>query len=242
MYQRLKRLVPRPVRLAFEPLLRRVLYIFYRGDAFRCNICGAGLARFVTMPDDRMCPRCGSLSRNRRLYGLLTSEFLRPGVRMLDFSPSRALFRALKATPGITYISSDFAGEFVADQHYDLTRLEVPDASVDLITCFHVLEHIVNDRAAVAEIQRVLTPGGSALIQTPFRAGEIHEDPTVTTPAGRRAAFGQEDHVRTYSADGLASRLRDVGLAVEVREFADSPDNPEGLTPHEIILVASKIG
>jgi hypothetical protein len=194
MYQRLKRLVPRPVRLAFEPLLRRVLYIFYRGDAFRCNICGAGLARFVTMPDDRMCPRCGSLSRNRRLYGLLTSEF-------------RALFRALKATPGITYISSDFAGEFVADQHYDLTRLEVPDASVDLITCFHVLEHIVNDRAAVAEIQRVL-----------------------------------EDHVRTYSADGLASRLRDVGLAVEVREFADSPDNPEGLTPHEIILVASKIG
>ena len=132
------------------------------------------------------------------------------GVRMLDFSPSRALYRALKSMPDIEYVSSDFAGEFVADRHYDLTKLDLPDASVDLITCFHILEHIDNDRAAMAELHRVLAPGGSALIQTPFKPGVIDEDSTVTTPEGRRAAFGQEDHVRTYSADGLgpASRSR----------------------------------
>ena len=242
MYQRFKRLVPRSLRLAWEPTLRRVLHVFYRGDRFRCNLCGASLGRFITMPDDRMCPRCGSLSRNRRLYGLLTSEFLHVGVRMLDFSPSRALYRALKSMPDIEYVSSDFAGEFVADRHYDLTKLDLPDASVDLITCFHILEHIDNDRAAMAELHRVLAPGGSALIQTPFKPGVIDEDSTVTTPEGRRAAFGQEDHVRTYSADGLATRLRGVGLAVDVREYSDTPDNLLGLAPHEIILVARKGG
>jgi SAM-dependent methyltransferase len=228
--------------LALEPVIRRVLYLFYRGNAFGCNICGARLSRFITMPDDRMCPRCGSLSRNRRLYSLLTSEFLRPGTRMLDFSPSRALYRALKGTRGIQYVSSDFAGEFVADRHYDLTRLDVADASVDLITCFHVLEHIVDDRAAMAELRRVLAPGGSALIQTPFKSGSIYEDPTVSTPEGRRAAFGQEDHVRTYSVDGLAGRLREAGLAVDARAYKDAPDNPLGLAPQEVILVASKGG
>jgi SAM-dependent methyltransferase len=233
-------MVPRRVRLAWEAPLRQVLYLFFRGDAYRCNICGAGLRRYIRLPDDLMCPRCGSLSRNRRLYGLLTSEFLRPGVRLLDFSPSRALYRALKATPGIDYVSSDFAGEFVADRHYDLTRLDVPDASVDLITCFHVLEHIVEDQAAMAELHRVLAPGGAALIQTPFKAGTIHEDPTITTPEGRRVAFGQEDHVRTYSADGLATRLGEAGLNVDVREFTDPLDNPRGLAAHEIILVGRR--
>lgn len=39
-------------------------------------------------------------------------------------------------------------------------ELPYPDASFDVVLSFGVLEHVPNDRASLAEIHRVLTPGG----------------------------------------------------------------------------------
>ena len=48
-------------------------------------------------------------------------------------------------------------------------NLPYPDSSFDLILSHEVLEHVLDDRQAVAEMARVLKPGGRAIIFVPNR-------------------------------------------------------------------------
>ena len=79
--------------------------------------------------------------------------------------------------------------------------------------CYHVLEHVPDDASAMAEIARVLRPGGVAIVQVPHRPGvPTDEDPS----AGREERirrFGQADHVRYYG-DDFEPRLEKAGLEV----------------------------
>jgi SAM-dependent methyltransferase len=49
----------------------------------------------------------------------------------------------------------------------DATRLPFADVSVDLVHCEHVLEHLPNPTALIAEVSRVLKPGGRFVFVTP---------------------------------------------------------------------------
>ncbi len=90
----------------------------------------------------------------------------------------------------------------------------------DLIICYHILEHIENDSQAMIELQRVLKPNGSCIIQTPFKEGDIYEDFSIKSPDERLKAFGQKDHVRIYSVEGLQQRLKENGFQdVEIKTF-----------------------
>lgn len=93
----------------------------------------------------------------------------------------------------------------------DITRLPFGTDTVDLLICYHVLEHVPDDRAAICELARVLAPDGLGLIQVPFRpTARTDEDPTL--PSEERAErFGQDDHVRWYGKD-FEDRLRENGL------------------------------
>jgi len=53
---------------------------------------------------------------------------------------------------------------------------EIPDASYDVIFVLEVLEHVASPDRAVAEMHRVLRPGGRIMISVPF-VFEIHEAP-----------------------------------------------------------------
>lgn len=102
-----------------------------------------------------------------------------------------------------------------AMQAMDLTDLRLPDDSITLIYCSHVLEHIPDDRAAMAEMYRVLIPGGRAVVMVPIGSdGATEEDPSVTEPSERKRRFGQSDHVRRYGPD-IVERLETAGFAVE---------------------------
>lgn len=187
-----------------------------------------------------MCPFCGSLPRNRRLWLLLKKRGDLSG-HVLHFSPSRSLYRQLKREMGIRYFSSDFEGEFLADHAFDITVIDQPPDKFDLIICYHVLEHIPDDKLAMSELYRVLKPGGRIYIQTPFHNGEIYEDPTITSPAARELHFGQADHVRIYSVTGLEQRLANAGFKVEVLQFGhDETDAYFGLSSGETLLIARK--
>jgi SAM-dependent methyltransferase len=83
----------------------------------------------------------------------------------------------------------------------DADRLPLGEATVDVITALDVLEH-VDDRAALAEIRRVLRPGGVAII---------------TVPAMKWLwSYRDEDagHRRRYGRRELQTRLAESGLAV----------------------------
>jgi SAM-dependent methyltransferase len=185
-----------------------------------------------------MCPVCGSLSRNRRLWQILETGYLEQAGRILDFSPSGCLYRILKKKKQEQYVSTDLAGEFVAREHYDITSIPVNDGSFDLVICYHVLEHVEDDRKAMRELFRVMDKKGTCIIQTPFKEGDIYEDPNIKDAAGRLRHFGQADHVRIYSIKGLQQRLTECGFKVEILTFAESKNNIFGFRENETVLLA----
>jgi len=158
--------------------------------------------------------------------------------KVLHFSPSRSLYRRLRKIKSIEYISTDFENEFLADKKYDITNLDVDGDQFDFIICYHILEHIENDAQAMKELFRVLKPGGKAIIQTPFKEGDVYENEAIKSPEDRKNHFHQEDHVRIYSVDGLKSRLEKTGFQVKVNVF--KKDLLFELKERETVLFAKK--
>lgn len=236
----LLRILPKAVLFRCEPLLRFIYYLGFMGNTYQCRVCGKTLRAFVKAGNERICPRCGSLPRTRRLWQILETGFLHESTRILHFSPSRSIYRLFKRS-SFNYISSDLSGDFLADAAYDITQIDAPAESFDGIICYHILEHITDDRKAMQEMHRVLKPGGFAIIQTPFKAGTIYEDKRINTPSAREIHFGQDDHVRIYSVEGLKTRLEAAGFQVEVRNFQEAPDNRYGFRPQETVLIARKL-
>jgi SAM-dependent methyltransferase len=54
------------------------------------------------------------------------------------------------------------------DEYLDATRMDLPDASVDVFVCISVLEHVFDIHTAVREITRTLKRGGRLLLVVPF--------------------------------------------------------------------------
>jgi SAM-dependent methyltransferase len=85
----------------------------------------------------------------------------------------------------------------------DARELPVQSQACGLVTAFDVLEHIVEDYLAAAEIARVLRPGGTALIAVPcdMALWSAHDD-----------AVG---HVRRYTRPELSAVVEKAGLMIE---------------------------
>jgi SAM-dependent methyltransferase len=235
----IKNIIPKETLIKNEDHFRNLLKPLYRGTNNACTICGTKLKNFVQLQNGQLiCPVCGSLPRTRRLYMLLQKEFLKPDMSFLDFSPSRMLYKKWKNRKDISYFPTDFENEFLSDYHYDITNIQAEEEKFDLTVCYHILEHIIDDRKAISELYRVLKKGGKALIQTPFKEGEIYEDYSVVSAAERLEHFGQEDHVRIYSVEGLENRLKEAGFKVEVRNLDEN--KYYGFFQDEKVLICSK--
>lgn len=243
MYSSTKRIVrkiiPNGLFFKMEPFLRQLYSFSKKGNNHLCGICNFKMKEWVKLPnEDDLCPNCGSLSRDRRLYHVLKEEYLLKNINILDFSPSRTLFRRLKKESKIKYTASDLSGNFIADVQYNMTAISQEDNTYDLIICYHVLEHITDDKKAMSELYRVLKNNGKILIQTPFKEGEIYEDLTIISEKDRLKHFGQEDHVRIYSVNGLQQRLKKVGFTIEIKNYSEN--EYYGFSKNEIILIAKK--
>jgi SAM-dependent methyltransferase len=192
-----------------------------RGSERECPCC---VGRFRRMSRRRIagfggiCPRCRSHPRHRAIVLLLTRGEL-SGRRLLHFAPEPLFDRFFAERPDFERVTADLYAP--ADLRLDITHMDLPDDSLDLILCSHVLEHVPDDRAAISELHRVLRPGGSALVLTPYRPDRLtYEDPSITKPVDRMVAFGQQDHVRIYGSD-LSERLREAGFEVDDRTPAN---------------------
>ena len=108
------------------------------------------------------------------------------------------------------------------------------------------MEHVPDDSVAMAEVHRILKPGGWAMLQVPIALAldRTIEDPTATTDEQRIERFGQEDHVRLYSRPDYIQRLQAAGFSVNPENYpvALGPDKVEkfGLVEEEEVFFCTK--
>ncbi|MFN8033225.1 MAG: class I SAM-dependent methyltransferase [Mycobacterium sp.] len=87
----------------------------------------------------------------------------------------------------------------------NLAALPLPDASVDVVVNFQVIEHLWDQPQFVTECLRVLRPGGVLLMSTPNR---ITFSPGLDTPVN-------PFHTRELNAAELAELLTDGGFRID---------------------------
>jgi len=216
-----------------------------------CPVCTQGFVNFVPFGDpvrpEAMCPSCGSLERHRMIWLFFkrrTNLFDATSKRILHIAPEPSLGPLIAGIKGVEYTSGDFKPGRAMVQ-MDITRIEYPDDTFDVIYCSHVLEHVLEDRQAMREFHRVLKPGGWAVLQVPVTVDVTFEDPTVTDPAERKRLFGQDDHVRRYGPD-YCDRLVEAGFTVQIipctSQFSEREIRKYGLDRTENVYLCRKTG
>lgn len=91
----------------------------------------------------------------------------------------------------------------------DATALPFPDGSFDRVIASEVLEHIPADEAAIAELARVLRPGGTMAVTVPAWLAERLCWALSDKYHAPAAAGG---HVRIYRSTELRAKLEASGL------------------------------
>jgi SAM-dependent methyltransferase len=96
----------------------------------------------------------------------------------LDLGSDNGVISYLLRSRGGRWTSADLSEQAVASIRslvgsnvfrIDGTRLPFADRSFDLVVIIDFLEHVADDRGAIAEIERVLRPGGELVVNTPHR-------------------------------------------------------------------------
>ncbi len=208
--------------------LRTISYKY--GKKRWCPICGKFSRKFrpfgIVPREDAQCPHCGSLERHRLVWLFIqkrTNFFDGIPKKMLHVAPEPCLEPKFKKYLGDNYLSADLYNP-KAMVKMDITNIQYPDESFDIIYCSHVLEHVQDDKRAMREFFRVLKSNGWAILLVPITSERTIEDPSITDPQERLKVFGQEDHVRRYGPD-YVDRLREAGFTVEVTQVCDLVDD-----------------
>jgi ubiquinone/menaquinone biosynthesis C-methylase UbiE len=139
--------------------------------------------------------------------------------RLLHIAPERCFIKYFEQVLEDNYISADLKFP-LAKMKMNIEDIPLEDGSVDVVFCNHVLEHVGDDRRAMAEMFRVMKPGGWGIMLAPVNEARdtTYEDSAIIKPAERGKAFGQYDHVREYGTD-YPERLSEAGFTVEALKY-----------------------
>ena len=116
---------------------------------------------------------------NARIRAFLIEQAARlsADARVLDAGAGRKPYKSIFA--GLNYESTDMPGGFYQEPHdfeCHLDAIPRADASYDAVVLTQVLEHVPDPWAVLAEIRRVLKPGGRLLLSVPLTA-PLHGEP-----------------------------------------------------------------
>ena len=211
-----------------------------RGGSRRvqCPCCGWEGPAFVSLSNWRAvqhnsrCPNCDSRSRHRGLTILLPKLLATmPDGLALVFAPEAALLALVRQYGRAGVETTDYLMEDVDHPGEDIQRLTFPDAHYGALMCNHVLEHIPDDRAALAECARILMPGGVAVFTIP---GDYDQTATryfdLPDPNG---------HLRHYGLDVL-EKMRAVFSRVEAVDMSLGTNPRQHIHPGDMAFVCYK--
>lgn len=180
------------------------------------------------------------MAAKRRIQTVIEYLDLEPGKRILDCGCGLGWMTKFFTELGASQVlASDLdrqrlaraqaeLGSAVPFTAADILRLPYRDACFDGIALSEVLEHLADDRGALAEVRRVLKPGGVLAITVPNAAYPFLWDPinwlrehTGRAPI-RAGVFGGlwTDHLRLYTRRQIVDLVEGSDLIVEeVREL-----------------------
>ena len=208
-----------------------------------------GQGAYFNLEDGRLVPtRMGRhwLAEHIRLFTRLFD--LRKTDRFLDVGCGEGYYTMALAKQAGTTVGIDLSGsvlkvfrglrDFPPDKIWlvnsDVERLPFEDASFDKALCSHVLEHVLDDRAVLSEIYRVLREGGRAILAVPLKYTPQHtavyraiglgrailkpgKKGTPMPPAGalNKALVGKQAHIRHHSLKSFLDLVKSEGFKVE---------------------------
>jgi SAM-dependent methyltransferase len=157
-------------------------------------------------------------------FGRHAYEVARLGGRIVALDYADDEVRTTRATFGAMLQE----GQIVADSYVgalrgDATHLPFPDDTFDRVITSEVLEHIQDDVSAIAELVRVLRPGGSFACTVPSWWPEKINWKLSDDYHAPKAVGG---HVRIYSQTELEAKLRAAGLEVRGSHHAHALHSP----------------
>lgn len=175
--------------------------VFYEGRELEA---AAGLDNYYAWIIDAFAPYLGGhaieIGSGIGTFGAL----LRPRVDRLDL---------VEPSPNLTAVLHEkFSGDAGVTVHGATLEAHIAamdDACRDAVVLVNVLEHIQDDREALAGLFRVTRPGGHLLLFVPAL-------PFLFSELDRQ--FG---HFRRYRRDDLGAKVADAGFEVRVARYFD---------------------
>jgi SAM-dependent methyltransferase len=144
------------------------------------------------------------------------------GGRLLDLGSSdgETLRHLAELRPDLKLSSADKFGEprkypagcDFQQADFEKPPLPWPDGTFDVVTCMHVIEHLHDLKPLLAEVARVLKPGGFAYFETP------HPKTTALPSAAGRFTlnfFDDPTHIQPVTMERLSAAAGLCGLATE---------------------------
>jgi SAM-dependent methyltransferase len=221
--------------------LRDPLQHLRRRTVRHCPICDyKGYFLSAGRRQEARCPNCASKERDR-IFGLHLKKrgFDPAGKKILHFSAERPFFHRWRKLEG--YVAGDIKKSRVANAVVDITRIQFPDNTFDVLICHHVLEHVPDDAKAIAECFRVLKPGGEAYFSVPQANAHDTWEPPPGMPKAEVEEICGWDHVRMYGLD-FPERLARAGFKAQQLKVTPEEDATHRLQSRGIdnVYVAAK--
>jgi SAM-dependent methyltransferase len=147
------------------------------------------------------------------------------GGALLDLGSSdgETLGHMAELRPDLRFFAADKSGVpekyprgcAFARADFERDQLPWPDASMNVITCMHLVEHLQDINPLTHEIARLLAPGGRVYFETPHP-----KSLNLPSPKGKALGtftlnfFDDATHVRVVPVETLAETTRREGLEV----------------------------
>jgi SAM-dependent methyltransferase len=157
-------------------------------------------------------------------FGRHAFELARRGYHTVALDQAADEVEATRATLAAMVETGEVEDKHVAGVvRGDANALPFPDAAFDAVITAEVLEHIPDDVGALAELRRVVRPGGLVAVTVPSWFPEkinwmLSDEYHAPAVAG--------GHVRIYSATELKAKLRAAGLEVVGSHHAHALHSP----------------